>query len=237
MYHMKMEKIITKKLMTHKLIKIKDYLLVVDDSEIKEGDWFLHKTHTDETVDKCANRPSILDVIGTEFNYYSGYCEKIIAHLPLNNSPILEGVDLLPPLEQDDEVEKFAKKEANNDSHNHIKLDYQDGIYWGFFKGYNKAKEKYKYTEDDLREAFDCGRYSQDHEFSVKNLIQSLSQPKLPVAFKCDIEFVPVNHASGLQPTGHQLMDESILQNYKIKTTINSQGQTKWVGKYIYKNK
>ena len=32
---------------------------------------------------------------------------EIIAHLPLNNSPILEGVDLLPPLE--DEVDKYIQ--------------------------------------------------------------------------------------------------------------------------------
>ncbi len=57
--------------MKHNIIATKDYLLVVSESEI-----------------------------GGENDYfYLG--KKIIAHLPLNNSPILDGVDLLPPLEDD----------------------------------------------------------------------------------------------------------------------------------------
>ena len=37
------------------------------------------------------------------------------AHLPLNNSPILEGVDLLPPLE--DEADVLALNYANSKSY------------------------------------------------------------------------------------------------------------------------
>ena len=36
------------------------------------------------------------------------------------------------------QIEKEAKREANNDGkHAHIKLSYQDGIYYGFLEGAN----------------------------------------------------------------------------------------------------
>lgn len=34
-----------------------------------------------------------------------------------------------------------------------------------------------------------------------------------------ETEFIPVNHASGLQLTGHPLMDNTILENYRPKIT------------------
>ena len=71
-----------------------NYLLVVDDSEIKEDCIAIHLGPLGEQEIVTANGECKLD-------------KKIIAHLPLNESPILEGVDLLPPLE--DEVEELAK--------------------------------------------------------------------------------------------------------------------------------
>ena len=73
--------------MTHPIIKTDSYLLVVDDkSEIKEGERGL----------------SINNAVYTHFNHLGKeYGKKVIYHLPLNNSPILEGVPLLPPLEDD----------------------------------------------------------------------------------------------------------------------------------------
>jgi hypothetical protein len=67
--------------MTHKLIKTDNYLLVVDKSEIKEGDWIKWDSKVRRAVDTA----------------YLPSTKKIIAHLPINSSPILEGVDLLPP--------------------------------------------------------------------------------------------------------------------------------------------
>ena len=71
--------------MEHKLINTGDYLLIVDDSEIKK-----------ETY--C------YDSINNILVFYKGSMknigfQKVISHLPLNNSPILEGVYLLPPPE------------------------------------------------------------------------------------------------------------------------------------------
>jgi hypothetical protein len=78
--------------MTYKLIKTDNYLLVVDDSEIKAGDWIKWS----DSIFKAS--------VDTE---YLPPTKKIIAHLLLNGSPILEGVDLLPPIE--DNVEDLAK--------------------------------------------------------------------------------------------------------------------------------
>jgi hypothetical protein len=185
--------------MTHNIIKTKNYLLVVDDSEIKEGDWCYNEYQ--KTISKF--------MIGVGI----GLCKKNIAHLPLNNSPVLEGVPLLPPLE--DEVERLVKehwekdKELNNPS--------------SFKSGYNKGKENYN---ADLGEflsdfyLFATNGEVCDHEV-INEFIQSLQQPKIPVAFECE-ESVD---------SDSMYVDYVI---YKPKTTTNPQGQTKWVGKYIY---
>jgi hypothetical protein len=68
--------------MKHNIIKIENYLLIVDGSEIKQGDWCLSKLY---------------EVVRFGKKFAPPLYKKIRAHLPLNNSPILEGVDLLPP--------------------------------------------------------------------------------------------------------------------------------------------
>jgi hypothetical protein len=75
----------------HNIIKTPNYLLIVDDSKIELGSWHtciypeypLEARFTDES---------------TKYDICKG-CRNIIAHLPLNNAPTLEGVDLLPPFE------------------------------------------------------------------------------------------------------------------------------------------
>jgi hypothetical protein len=201
--------------MQHKLITTKNYLLVVDDSEIKEGDWCL------------ADIPAgdFYGIVKYNGAFAKHYYKKIIAHLP-KNSPILEGVDLLPPLE--DEVEKLAD-EIVGDSiyYEEDRVNLSDGMDL-FMLGYNKFKEKYKYTEEDLRRAIILAREQHlvkytdnDYDFDHKEdeIIQSIQQPKYPVAFKCEIEY-----------TGFQ--EEGDLE--EPKSFINSQGLTQWVGRYIY---
>ena len=83
--------------MTHKLIHTPNYLLVVDDSEIKEGGFVLVSC---SELDIIETR-KVKDYYNEQFLFDGGgqihmdYCKKIIAHLPLNDSPKLEGVDLL----------------------------------------------------------------------------------------------------------------------------------------------
>ena len=208
--------------MKHTIIYTKEYLLVVDESKIKEGDYYLSKISDD----------IFRRAIGGHWieNYDKKMYHKVIAHLPLNNSPVLKGVDLLPPLlikcycghttycdcaplEQGDDVEKLARENASM-----CEDDWEDG--------YNKAKSKYKYTEDDLWKAYQTGMKLE----GFKELIQSLSQPKMPTSFSpkmvCD------------QCNGDDITDSCYCHHgsYKIipKTTTSSQGQTVWVGKYLY---
>jgi hypothetical protein len=190
--------------MKHKIIHTENYLLVVDGSEIKEGDKSLLKVEDFE--------PMILTHYEPVKKGYEG--KKIIAHLPLNSSPILEGVDLLSPLEQEDNaICPYPESKQNAvDWHN----------------GYNKAKEKYKFTEEDMLRllywADSDKRHIQNQRF--EDFIQSLSQPKnMPVGFECEVRPYTVGEMSKL-PLG--------TRNEKIKTTTNLQGQTQWVGKYIY---
>ena len=193
--------------MTHKIIKTENYLLIVSD-EIPTT-WY---------YDTYINQ--VRHTGGAEYGD-SSITKKVIGHLPLNNSPVLEGVPLLPPLE--DEAESLSLKSVNK--RGYTTDDYQDG----FEDGYNKAKEKYKFTEDDLREAlFEalntpkeecCVSYTKDS--IVRRVIQSLQQPKMPVAFECDME-------NKIAIDGHTVIGS------EPKTTTNPQGQTVLVGKYIY---
>jgi hypothetical protein len=213
--------------MKHEIIETENYLLVVDDSEIKEGDYHVAirivKTNGDKAI--AFTDQEQLDAIAE-----IGGAKKIIAHLPLNNSPILQGVDLLPPLEQEDDVEKLADEHSNFER----KSKWGDIVRNAYRAGYNKAKEKYKYTEEDmikgmrLYAAWISGgtpslRVAKTAEERHKQVIQSLSQPKIPIGFECEMETYEPNPNSDRQ---YWLR--------KPKTTTNSQGQTQWVGKYIY---
>jgi len=206
--------------MKHNIIKTDNYLLVVDDSEIKEGDWYLTFTNNEVMGEprKCED---------TNWNFT--HCKKIIAHLLLNNSPILEGVDLLPPLE--DEVEKLVYDSFDGCDG----CDATDEMFYtnGYIKGYNKAKEKYSLTLDKLLDlyieesGYGMDMWSKEENTTmniVTKIIQSLQQPKYPVAFECAVEthYKPKSNVSDLP-----YMD-------KPKATTNLNGQTVWVGKYIF---
>jgi hypothetical protein len=156
--------------------------------------------------------------------------KKIIYHLPLNNAPTLEGVPLLPPLE-DDFVE-LAKKYG-------ISIGDKAGTSaFDFMRGYDKAKKKYKYTEDDLRfaikSAFMQGveRVPYLHQLE-DNIIKALQQPKYPVAFECEMEFIDNQDFMDFEEDAATL-PSSIESTEQPKTITNSQGLIQVVGKYIY---
>jgi len=191
--------------MTHKLIKTDNYLLVVDDSDMVGKGYRLDIT-----------RMSV-GIIDDDFLYNArkAWFKKIIAHLPLNGSPILEGVPLLPPYSrhQEDGVEELAE-EVYGKGVNH---DYEEG----FIDGYNKAREKYKYTEEDVRKAITMARDLEDWqdlvwEYEYDDIIQSLHQ--YPTEFECEMESVPHPPPS----RGFSVVP---------KTITTAQG-IQWVGKY-----
>ena len=185
------------------IIQTENYLLVVDDSEIKEGDY---------TFQEASNFIS---------KYNNAYSKKIIAHLPLNGSSILDGVDLLPPIfiHYENGIEEYEK------SCNQL---YKEWLVIGYKSGYNKAKEKYKYTEDDLSKALSYGYHTAKDEYKgipssgyFTRFMQSLQQQKMPIGFESEIE-----KAEYWYLDGNKLV--------KPKTITNSQGINEWVGTYHY---
>jgi len=193
--------------MTHNIIKTENYLLVVDDSEIKEGDW-IYKSNS-----------NTLNIAGKGYHNFTQSDAKIIAHLPLNNSPVLKGVPLLPPLE--DEVLELVQAYVINTPDNEPLRVY------AFIEGYNKAKEKYNADLGELLSNFYLFATNGevcDHEV-INEFIQSIQQSKTPVEFECESTQYTVGEMSKL-PLG--------TVNQKPKTTTNPQGQTVLVGKYIY---
>jgi hypothetical protein len=197
--------------MTHPIIKTENYLLVVDElSDVKDeniGDVFK------ETKD------------GVTKTY------KIIAHLPLNNAPTLEGVPLLPPLDEAEHLvipniyfqsfDEFGEPKWDESKLYHR----QQGFIEGYKKGYKKAKEDFKYTEEDLKIAINMARnfpYIKKGEVKfdtpIEKIIQSIQQPKYPVAFESAMGTI----------------DDGFLTVDVPKTITNSQGLTQLVGKYIY---
>lgn len=186
----------------------------------------------------------------TENSYLKGYDEKgdLCCHLPLNNASFLEGVDVLPPFtrHQEDDVEELAELNGHPESSGFC--DYKEG----FLDGFLEAKEKYKYTNEDMRKSYYKGAADCHDKCTERNwrgveikvnidelielctkYIQSLSQPKMPIAFECETEITHIGNGTYSMDD----MDLSLtnLNPIKvIKTTTNSQGQTQWVGKYIY---
>jgi hypothetical protein len=226
--------------MKYDIVKTDDYLLVIDDSEIKEGDFYLRYndsvlrcTQLKESFNEGLNKNEIIILAngcGDPYERSRDYLKKIIAHLPLNNSPILDGVDLLPTLEQDDDVEKMAIVHATNpDMMTYVFPDKKES----FIKGYNKAKEKYKITLEKMIDlyieetGYGMDMWSKEENnvmIIIAKIIQSLSQPKYPIDFECEME--QLNNKPG--------SSYGMITRYKPKTTTNSQGQTILVGKYIY---
>lgn len=203
--------------MKKELIKTPEYLLVVDDSEIKKGDCYLSK------ISDAVFRRSV----GGHWieNYDKKMYHKIIAHLPLNNSPILEGVPLLPLLKVEDDVFTDAQEYAiESGSPN------KEARRKGYVDGYNKAREKYKFKEEDAKYLFECGRNFQinaDITFTVAR--EHLSQPKIPTHFEFEIERKSVLNL-GIEPFN----PNTHVYTNEPKTTTNSQGQEVACGKYIY---
>jgi hypothetical protein len=182
--------------MKHNITQTENYLLIVDDSEIKVGDWIYNEER----------EPSVIQCIGK--GSLRGW-KKIIAHLPLNGAPVLEGVDLLPKIEN--EVEELANNMFEEHSTN--VLSPQHEMRKMFMYGYNKAKEKYKYTDEDIIKIVEKSR---ETGLTAEYLMLSLQQPKMPIAFECEVK------------TEFGFMDLS------GKTPYEKVGQTVWVGKYIF---
>ena len=207
--------------MRNEIIYTDDYALIVSDEHIKDVRPHKGKYHLEDglTINKF---PDYLTDLGA--------CKLIIAHRPLTDAPILEGVPLLSEFSQEDDVVELALRTYpfGNSERNAL------------ITGYNKAKETYKYTEDDLiavwNAAFEEG-VSLDDEIndpvSFKDVIQSLQQPKRPKYFECEMEpkYKHIGAVKGIYGSGFRKQN---LMYGLPKTTTNSQGLKELVGSYIY---
>jgi hypothetical protein len=207
--------------MKNEIIYTDDYALIVSDEHIKDVRPHKGKYHLEDglTINKF---PDYLTDLGA--------CKLIIAHRPLTDAPILEGVPLLPEFKKEDDVVELALRTYpfGNSERNAL------------ITGYNKAKETYKYTEDDLiavwNVAFEEG-VSLDDEIndpvSFKDVIQSLQQPKRPEYFECKMEpkYKHIGAVKGIYGSGFRKQN---LMYGLPKTITNPQGQKELVGSYTY---
>jgi hypothetical protein len=205
--------------MNHEIIYTDEYALIVSD-EIPDG--FYYDTY-------------LKDLRHTDCSEYgeSSITKKVIAHRPLTDAPIIEVIPLLPPFSWSQQygVEKLAEDKYPisvggsmwmPSNHDMMQANKQEG----FIQGYNKAKETYKYTEEDIANAVMFGRWGETDKKSYNKFIQSLQQPKRPKYFEC--ETITMNE-------GYTDESDYPYQEVEIpKTTINTQGQTELVGEYIY---
>ena len=114
----------------------------------------------------------------------------IIAHLPLNNALLLEGVDLLPELlKQEDDIEQLARTNPNITKYS------KASFIPGFIEGYNANTNKW--SDEDIEAAVVFGkileRFKDDkHRLSDKEeldgFLKSLHTTSLPTEFISEYE-------------------------------------------------
>ena len=205
--------------MVHKIIKNKDYLLVVDDSDMVGKGYRLDIT-----------RMSV-GIIDDDFLYNArkDWFKKIIAHLPLNGSPILEGVDLLPPYSRhqedglDDAVMRFKES--------YSKLGVTDFELSAFSVGYLQAREKYRLTLSKLIDLYvnETG-YGMDMWSKEENETMSTIAKIIQSPHQYPTEFETVDEYPVITDDDYFLKEEKSIS--KPKTITTAQG-VQWVGKYL----
>ena len=188
--------------MKKEIVYTDEYALILSDEQIKDARSHWRKWHLEDN--------SIINQFPTYLTDLT-QCKLIIAHLPLSDAPMLEGVPLLPPLPQGDNVEELAK-------HHFRKSEYEIQLREeAYIAGYNKAKEKYKYTEADLEIAMNWIFETKGRK-GLEDLIERLNQPSRPTHFELEHD------------------DEFDDDRFVPLIKRNSQGHIELVGKYLTKN-
>lgn len=125
---------------------------------------------------------------------------------------------------QDNDVDAMAKDTFPPTNSHLDRLDEVDGnaYYRSIWKsGYHKAREKFEFTEDDIRKAMNFGMfgYSGEQKTTI-GFIQSLRTPRTPIAIEVEMEPIYADDAFG--------------ETYQIgwAPTTNPDGTVK--GTYIY---
>jgi hypothetical protein len=207
--------------MKHEIIYTEHYALILGDEQTKENDWGYIRFQGGD-----------VKLIG---KYFADDWLKVIAHRPLTDAPVLEGVPLLPEWNVCDE--ELLVPFPNSTQTGRLR-DGSEIKTWmlGWEEGFKEAKETYKYTEKDLINLVEKGHEIYNNGLGVatdakkQKLIDfslSLQQSKRPEYFEtvCDCQECGANKTNLSLDMG--------CENKMAKTT-NSQGQTELVGEYSY---
>ncbi len=202
------------------IIETPDYILAVSDEEIKDRDTNL--TNGRDIFD-------YRDVKEYSLEYANRYWQKIIGYQPKDNAKELDGLPLLPEMENDVEKlldEKYPYEIGYSVSDENSTIQ---AMREAFTEGHKAATKTF--SEEDLRKAFERGfsvaTYLADYETEKEwsKFINSLKQPVAPKWFVAE-------HIG--KCCGNQLIKQCIdCKKYKPQlktTTIN--GKSYLVGKY-----
>lgn len=214
--------------MKTKFLKIKDYLLLLDlTTKPKLGDW----------VSDQYEIPDVPFKLDEEYFRIGYEADLIVAHLPLNNAPILEGVDFLPEIE----YFKILASDGSKQLCHSLDVTKAESLVVGFEEGYKAAQSK-QYSKEDMINAFNMGQSTYKESFLHKNgeerrretkekFIQSLSTQQLPIDFvpSFGLKRIITGYCPGGEVEGTYVEDKN-----KLKTIVNSQGQRVVQGEYKF---
>jgi len=200
------------------IMQTKNYLLIVSDEKTKDLDWYYTKRFSgNKGCVRRNNGGSAIEYKGKIDNWY----KEIIGHLPINNSPILEGVALLPEMVIEDDVNKLAESY-------YTQITQSERTAFNF--GHNAATKLY--SEADLKEAYENGcEYS-----SFDDLKQSLKQIKYPKRFVAKNHSIDVCKSFDIE-TGCKFGGEckcETNENFSFTHITNDQQQKVLVGTYKF---
>lgn len=153
-------------------IQLENQVLLVEKSVISVGDYITDSLRVWRWNDDCS-------LLGRK---------KVIS-----STKPLEG---LPLLVIEEEVHELSKEYLKDTTYEKESDDQFIGRYSGFMSGYNKAKETYKFTEEDLRKAIDMARETLEYDeiygwFTTKSeeeIIQSLTKKELWVEVETELD-------------------------------------------------
>ena len=190
--------------MKYEITYLENYAIILDPRNITPGDWISDEYHLWVWEDNSS-------LLGRK---------KVIAHLPLNDFPILEGVPLLPD----------PNNEANIVSRNWFATEILSSSHIAdiksFEQGFEKAKEKYKYTEEDMIKCWKAASIDKHQIFgdqigeNYPSFIQSLISNRKPKFFQPSVEDF-YDQIEGLD-----------IRYFRRKTNTNEAGIIEWVGEY-----
>lgn len=135
--------------MIYDIIKVGDYLYAIDSSQIGAGDYWQDKTG------------DIQHDGGERMIYHANKtgCKKIIA----STDPFLNDIPLLPSPEGQDDAEQLALKHYPYKNYNGKRIGIDDShtgeaLRGAYCNGYEDAKSKGQYSEEDMYAMFQAGR-------------------------------------------------------------------------------